>query len=148
MIDFDKITPEELQKMEEERVKHIPAFMCESPSDNKFINELRFNHNYVLLEPFLISNNSKLELQINDHRKVIHIAYIGVTESLRKQGYGSQIMETLTSLADKYGYSMDLDIVPKFGVNKTVLRKFYKKHGFVTKEGYNKDYMVRPLRGA
>ena len=55
------------------------------------------------------------------------------------------MMETLTEIADKYGYTIDLDVDPKFGMGKRVLKNFYKKFGFVkdNRAFRGSDSMVR-----
>jgi hypothetical protein len=132
----------DLALLETERKKAIPSMIVETPSVNPIINELRFNHSYVYIYPFLINSQTgdKFELDVVGNRKSICINYIGVME--KKQGHGKKMMSMLTALCDKYGYELNLEICPKFGVSRWVLIKFYKRFGF-EKVSHNK-YMRIP----
>lgn len=147
MIDFAKLTGDEvieLNKDRAEKLKEATNGMFIEPSTiSPIYNELRFNHGYWHLFPFLINDQTsqKFELRVVDDRKHIHLAYIQVGEDSRQQGLGNQMLKTLTDLADKYGYSIDLDVKAKYGVGKRVLKNFYKKHGFVRKGAI--DHMER-----
>ncbi|MEG7882871.1 GNAT family N-acetyltransferase [Bacillus paranthracis] len=149
MIDFASISEEDLARLEKQREKQIEQAMkgifTESQSDNRLINELRFNHNYLYMGKFLIQSQTgaKFEIhEINDEH--VFIAFIGVPTEKRGQGLGTQIMEELTRIADTHGFKLSLNIDPKFGVGKRVLKKFYKKHGFVESEWYkNNAEMIR-----
>lgn len=154
MLDFSKLTREEVTELNEKRAKQLReqtnGFLnepqaCFSP----VINDLRFNHGYIYLRPFLIQGQTgdKFELRVDDDRKLIHMAYIGVADDRKRQGHGSNMMEMITSIADKYGYDMDLTVEPKFGIGKRVLTKFYKKYGFEksTKGSYD-NFMVRKFK--
>ncbi|MFI8677643.1 MULTISPECIES: GNAT family N-acetyltransferase [Bacillus cereus group] len=149
MIDFTSISEEDLARLEKQREKQIEQAMngifVESQSNNLLINELRFNHNYLYMGKFLIQSQTgaKFEIhEINDEH--IFIAFIGVPTEDRRQGLATQMMEELTRIADKHGFKLSLNIDPKFGVGKRVLKKFYKKHGFVESEWYkNNAEMIR-----
>jgi GNAT superfamily N-acetyltransferase len=152
MIDFSTITNEELEILENEREKVMPKMIVEARSDNEIINELRFNYGFINFGYMLLNgqNGSKLELHVTKitgefAEKNIHLAFIGIVEDSRKQGMGSNLLKILTDLADKYGYSMDLDVNTKFGMKKSVLKAFYKKHGFIQSKE-DKDSMYRPLK--
>lgn len=55
------------------------------------------------------------------------------------------MMNTLLSLADKYTYSIDLSIDPKFGVSRKVLVKFYGKFGFVQNKQFKSQFERLPV---
>ncbi|PES55529.1 GNAT family N-acetyltransferase [Bacillus cereus] len=149
MIDFKRVSKEDLEQLEKQREKQFEQAMngifVESQSNNLLINELRFNHNYLYMGKFLIQSQTgaKFEIhEINDEH--IFIAFIGVPTEDRRQGLGTQMMEELTRIADTHGFKLSLNIAPKFGVGKKVLKKFYKKHGFVESEWYkNNAEMIR-----
>lgn len=141
MYDLLKLTNEEVDELNKQRaeslLKHTNGMLNE-PSNCylPFINDLRFNHGYIFLRPFLIQGQTGLKLELKEcpNEKRLHLAYIGVLEDQRQQGKGNEIMSIMTNIADRYGYEIDLEIQAKFGVSKTVLKKFYEKHGFI-KEG-------------
>ncbi|WP_144537540.1 GNAT family N-acetyltransferase [Bacillus thuringiensis] len=149
MIDFTSISEEDLEQLEKQREKQFEQAMngifVESQSNNLLINELRFNHNYLYMGKFLVQSQTgtKFEIhEINDEH--IFIAFIGVPTEDRRRGLGTQMMEELTRIADTHGFKLSLNIDPKFGVGKRVLKKFYKKHGFVESEWYkNNAEMIR-----
>jgi ribosomal protein S18 acetylase RimI-like enzyme len=112
-----------------------------------FLNDLRFNYGYIYLHPFLIQGQTGLKLELKEYpqEKRLHLAFIGVAEDSRQQGQGNEAMEMLNSIADKYGYDIDLQVEAKFGVGKRVLKKFYKKHGYV--EHKHLDSFIRKYKG-
>lgn len=74
----------------------------------------------------------------------VHISSIHTPPAFRGKGYASEIMKYLTDKADEYGVAMDLYPEP-FGQDKpskAMLKKFYKKFGFVQKRS-GSDSMVR-----
>lgn len=150
MIDFTKITGEELERLEAEREAVMPKMLVERRGENIIENELRFNYGFIKLGYFLIQNETgaKLELHITDIEgeyatKEIHLGYIGVLEADRGKGQGHKIMNILTHLADKYGFDMNLDVDTKFGMKKSILKKFYKSHGFVVNKEIDVNRMER-----
>ena len=150
MKDFTTITKEELEEMENERQEQMPKMIIEGRSNNEIINELRFNYGFILLGQFLINGQTgtKLELHVTNIQgkfatKEIHVGFIGVIDDSRQKGEGHRTMNILTTLADKYGYDMNLDIDTKFGMKKSVLKKFYKSHGFVDNKEYGENGMER-----
>jgi ribosomal protein S18 acetylase RimI-like enzyme len=149
MIDFGTIAEGELEILENEREKIMPKMIIESRSNNEIINELRFNYGFINFGYMLLNgqNGSKLELRVTNlsAEKNIHLAFISVLEDKREQGMGNQLLKIVTDLADKYGYSMDLEVDTKFGMKKSVLKGFYKKHGFI-QDKENKDCMYRPAK--
>jgi len=61
-------------------------------------------------------------------------------------GDGHRSMKFLTELADKHGVSMELHVGSDGGVKtspKSMLHKFYKKHGFTPRGKFEKDILVR-----
>jgi ribosomal protein S18 acetylase RimI-like enzyme len=137
LLELSKEEVSELNKQRAESLLRQTNGMLNEPSECylPFINDLRFNHGYIFLRPFLIQGQTGLKLELKEYpnEKRLHLAYIGVLEEYRQQGHGNEIMKIMTDIADRYGYLIDLEIQAKFGVTKTVLKKFYKKHGFVKK---------------
>jgi ribosomal protein S18 acetylase RimI-like enzyme len=149
MIDFTTLTNEELEILENEREKVMPNMIVETRSDNEIINELRFNYGFINFGYMLINgqNGAKLELRVTNltgeyAERSIHLAFIGILEDSRKQGMGNNLLKILTDLADKYEYDMDLDVDTKFGMKKSILKRFYKNHGFIQSKE-DKDRMYR-----
>lgn len=149
-INFSELSIEEIKQMNEERAERVKKstndMLYEVPVVCPVINDLRYNHHYWLLNPFLINNDGlKFEMRTDGNKKEIHLAFIGVPVEMREQGYGHEMMETLTNIADKYGYTIDLEVVPKFGIGKRILKGFYKKHGFVKDDRpyRGNDHMIR-----
>lgn len=75
-----------------------------------------------------------------------------VPDSKRGSGQGTKFMEDFLSLVDKEGKQAALTPTSDFGGNKTRLKKFYKRFGFVDNKGRDKDYsvmeaMIRPSKG-
>jgi GNAT superfamily N-acetyltransferase len=130
MINFETITEEEIKIIEEKRAESLGQWFCETLDDNIIIKELRLNYGFLYLYPNLISEQGKLELQFDEKRKIMHLAFIGIAENIRKQGFGTEMMNNLLRLTDKHGYDVDLHVAAKFGVAKKVIVKFYKKFGF------------------
>jgi ribosomal protein S18 acetylase RimI-like enzyme len=70
--------------------------------------------------------------------KGIHIGFIGVAPKDRRKGIATKALKALTSLADKHGVFLDLEVDPrpmrddgkKAPVGVRDLTAFYKKHGF------------------
>lgn len=145
-VDFSKISLEELEELEADRQKYIPNMMVETKTSNPFINELRFNFNFIYLFPFLVGGmtGDKLELRINNDEKIVWLNFIGVSEP--KQGRGTKLMENFAAICDKYGYTAFLQVDPKFGVPKRVLVKFYKRFGFEKDANHHDDRYFRKPR--
>jgi GNAT superfamily N-acetyltransferase len=134
---------EQVDELQAARDKGFGEWVNETRSGSPIINEMKFNRGFAYLHPFLVCNVGQFELSIHDDRKHVHLAYIGVNEDLRQQGYGTEMMNILLSAADQYGYTVDLDITPKFRVGWRVLNAFYKKFGFAPVKGRGKDYRRR-----
>lgn len=151
MIDFKNISEDELRVLEEKREQKFRDVMSgifvESLTSSPILNEFRFNFGYIYLGNFLIDMNTgaKFELHLNDD-STIHLAFIGVPDDKREQRLGTKMMEQLTYIADKYQYAVQLNIEPKFGVGKKVLKGFYKKHGFkeTSMYKYNAEMVRKP----
>jgi ribosomal protein S18 acetylase RimI-like enzyme len=151
MIDFRTITKEELEQLENQRKLELQG-MIETQTDDEIINELRFNYGFIFFGYLLINieDGVKLELRIVDLKgqfaeRKIYLGYIGIEEEKRKRGIGNKYMRILTGLADKYQYDMALDVDTRFGTKKSVLRGFYRKHGFISEQG-DKNSMFRPFK--
>lgn len=137
MIDTLTLTATQLLKLEVDREPTIPGWMIETKSTCPIINHFRFNLGFVNLGYLLMSNDGQLELQVAEDEKNIHLAFIGVPDDQRKKGKGSALLKELSDLADRLGYTIDLIVDPKFGVNRSALYKFYRKNGFEDKGLYH-----------
>lgn len=60
----------------------------------------------------------------------IHLLYIPV--SLRRQGYGSEVMREVTACADRENLPVLLEPRTEYGMDYEVLCAFYEEHGFVS----------------
>ncbi len=145
---IDDLTADELEEIELDRAKVMGNWIVERRSSSPIINNLRINYCYIYLGDMLFGSSREsegctFELKVDDERKRIHLAFIGVAEGMRKQGRGSEMMRVLTGLADKYGYRIDLQVDTKFGSSKRRLINFYQRFGFICKSGLT--YM-RPVR--
>ncbi|WP_144028875.1 GNAT family N-acetyltransferase [Paenibacillus tyrfis] len=69
------------------------------------------------------------------HTGGIFLDYIFVPENLRRQGIGTEVMNTLCLLADRYGFDVTLMVSTVYGVEGNDLVNFYAKHGFKGIEG-------------
>jgi predicted GNAT family N-acyltransferase len=152
-VDFRMITENELAELEEERKQYIPNMFIETIDHNEIITELRFIFGYMHIGWFLINGEDsvKLELHVTKidgelYTRNIHLAFIGIENANRRKGMGHKHMQILTTLADRYKYTMDLEIDEKFGMNKETLRKFYSSHGFIV-DKYEENKMYRPVKG-
>ena len=84
-----------------------------------------------------------VDLGLTLHKDAISINKIVVPEEMRKQGWGTLIMTTITGLADSYGLTITLTVDDVWGAtSKNRLRKFYKRFGFVNNKGRNKDFTI------
>ena len=107
------------------------------------IYEELINEGFFYIRPYFFNNNGTLieiKTRADGENKIMNLSFISVVN--KRQGYGTKTMELLTNIADKHNYSMRLIISSKFGTSKKVLRKFYKKFGFVSCS-YDKDIFVR-----
>jgi GNAT superfamily N-acetyltransferase len=141
MIDFRDITDQELNFLETARAKDVPNLFVETRTKNPVINELRFNHGFVYVEPRLFdlkTGYSNLELHFTEEDKLVYLGYIGVVKEQRRKGHGTRIMRILTELCDKYSYNMELEISSRFGTKRSALGNFYKRFGFKKIKGENK----------
>lgn len=75
--------------------------------------------------------------QESDHI-FIHLLYIPV--SLRRQGYGSEVMNEVAACADRENLPVFLEPRTECGMDYEVLCAFYEEHGFVLVG----DMMIRP----
>lgn len=71
------------------------------------------------------------------------LSRIVVPEGERNRGVGSKVMRDIVSMADAQGAKVSLTPDSSFGGNKTRLKDFYKRFGFVENKGRNKDFSTR-----
>jgi hypothetical protein len=152
-VDFRMITEEELEELEEERKEYIPNMFIETIDHNEILTELRFIFGYMHIGYLLLNGEDDVQLELNItkidgdfYTRNIHLSFIGVNKNNRRKGMGHKHLQILTTLADRYEYTMDLEIDEKFGMNKEMLRRFYSSHGFII-DDYREDKMYRPIKG-
>jgi GNAT superfamily N-acetyltransferase len=76
-------------------------------------------------------------------RHNLHLSRIEVEKGRRGQGVGTKAMEDLVALADQYGLLMTLSPSTDFGASsKERLKRFYRRFGFVSNKGRNKDFTL------
>jgi GNAT superfamily N-acetyltransferase len=132
-----ELSPDELKELEKDRAEIIKrdtnGMVRESTSDNPVELDLRFNHGFVHIQPFLYNfeDGVKFELSFEEDIKRIHLSFIGVNEEMRRNGTGTKAIKILAESGKKYGYhDILLEIDTRFGVGKRALNTFYKKLGF------------------
>lgn len=96
---------------------------------------------------------SKLEKDLEEQGIIIDVAQknnelnlsrIEIPKKLRKQGLGTQAMESLVKIADENGLTLTLTPSKEFGATSVGrLTKFYKRFGFVENKGRNKDFTYK-----
>lgn len=87
-------------------------------------------------------NNLGIELDIYGDEKLAHLSLIRVPKELRNKGYATKAMNNIIKIADKFGTTITLSPTSEFGSSKQMLIAFYKKFGFVSNSGSNKDYRI------
>jgi GNAT superfamily N-acetyltransferase len=87
-------------------------------------------------------NKSGVSVSLSPARNnSIALNKIVVPPEHRGKGTGSSIMKKITDHADAHGKRILLTPSDNFGASSVGrLNKFYKKHGFVSNSGKNKDY--------
>jgi ribosomal protein S18 acetylase RimI-like enzyme len=149
-LNFEELSIDEIKELNSDRAIHLEkstnGMMAEPPILCPIINDLRYNYGFWYLRPFLINNDGlKFEISTYNKDKRIHLAFIGVPHEKRQNGYGTQMMKALTEISDKYGYTIDLEVDPRFGTGKRILIRFYKSFGFVkdTRDFRGNNAMIR-----
>lgn len=144
MNDFQSLSNDEILLLEGGR-KEETRYFVETVEDSLLLKELRFNYGYKHIGPFLVDEEGKkFELSICEPENSIHLAFISVPEPLRQSGRGHEMLEILTLLSDRYGYTLDLTIDARYGVPHDVLKRFYENHGFSYDEEY--ELMIRTVK--
>lgn len=145
MIDFRTITEEERLHLEEKRKEELSQlpYVHETPSKHPIINELRFNHHFYQVGPFLVNKEmDKLECSVLDAFKLMSLHYIEVNE--KGKGQGTKLLTIITEIADRYGYEIVLDIDETKGTPYAILEKFYMSFGFVYTEEKENEMIRKP----
>lgn len=147
-MDVTSLTEQEIEEIEEKRKESLGSMFAERQDPNPIYRELRYLHGYLHLGPYLIHHQTgdKFELLIREDEKKIYLNFICVTD--QQQGRGTQMMNLLVSLADRYDYKIILQVAPKFGVGKRILVRFYKRFGFLPRNKSNVVYERTPLKNA
>ena len=112
----------------------------------EIINELLENYDFFSLNDLeynLWDSDSSL-LSVDEDEKKLSLDMIEVDRENRRKGKGTEIMNLLCDLADKYNKEIRLNINDGFGVPKRVLVKFYYKFGF--KYNDDEDMYIRKSR--
>jgi hypothetical protein len=60
----------------------------------------------------------------------------------KNSGDGTRFMDDFTKLADEKGLTTSLSPSSDFGGNKTRLKEFYKRFGYIENKGRNKDFTI------
>jgi ribosomal protein S18 acetylase RimI-like enzyme len=84
-----------------------------------------------------------VEVFVYPHDTDLNLSSIKVDKDKRGQGVGSQVMKELLDYAQKIGYRVTLTPSKDLGatsVNR--LKNFYKRFGFVSNKGRNKDFRI------
>ena len=87
-------------------------------------------------------HGAKLDADLLDGRSSVTLSKIVVPKAERSSGAGTQFMSDLTALADKDGRMLTLSPSSDFGGSKKRLEEFYKRFGFVSNKGRNKDFEI------
>jgi len=88
-----------------------------------------------------IENKFKdVSLDLYEKDSTINLSRIVVPKEMRKSGVGTDVMQDLTSYADKTGQRVVLTPSSAFGGNVKKLKDFYKRFGFIENKGKNKDF--------
>jgi len=92
------------------------------------------------LESSLNSSGASVSLSPARNNSIV-VNKIVVPSEHRGKGIGSSMMKRITDHADKHGKRVLLTPSDNFGASSVGrLNKFYKKHGFVSNSGKNKDF--------
>ena len=78
-----------------------------------------------------------------DGNQITILSRIVIPEELRQQGLGTKFMEALIEWADNAEVTVALTPDAAFGGNKARLQEFYRRFGFVSNKGRNKDFAIR-----
>lgn len=81
-----------------------------------------------------IDEHIQFDVKIRGGKKELHVGLIYLPPQLRKQGFGSKMLEQITQTADKYGYVATLEPDDGFGMSKMMLGKIYGSHGFTWRD--------------
>ncbi|HLP99230.1 MAG TPA: LPD38 domain-containing protein [Sideroxyarcus sp.] len=73
---------------------------------------------------------------------VITLSELQMPKEIRGEGLGSQFMEKLTRYADTNGMTIALTAAGDFGGSRSGQERFYKRFGFASNKGRNKDYRI------
>lgn len=71
---------------------------------------------------------------------IIELSSIVVPKDNRRRGLGTEVMEYFARWADSNGVMIALDPSSNFGSSVAGLRRFYKRFGFISNKGRNKDF--------
>ena len=83
-------------------------------------------------------------IDVAQRNKELNLSRIEIPKKLRKQGLGTQAMESLVKIADENGLTLTLTPSKEFGATSVGrLTKFYKRFGFVENKGRNKDFTYK-----
>lgn len=85
---------------------------------------------------------SGLKLDLEESQNKIILSRIVVPKNQRNQGIGTNVLNELVNYSDSVGKTLSLTPSDDFGGNKTKLKEFYKRFGFVENKGKNKNYEI------
>lgn len=131
----------EYNEWEENREMEIGHWLKEVVDYHIVPLMLRLKYGWIHHEPFFLTKHGQVELYYKkkDKEPTLHVAYIGVNEEFRRQGLGSEYLQVLREVAEKYGYKILQELNPKFSISEEGLIEFYEKNGFKLIEKNNKS---------
>ena len=118
------------------------------PSNKVLANTAKKQPSMAMVNPKLslddIKNKySNVDLDVYNDPKGLTLSKIVVSEGVRSEGIGSNVMNDLIKYADENNKPIALTPDNSFGGSKTRLESFYKKFGFKENKGRNKDFAFR-----
>ncbi len=148
---FLEINDAQLAILEHEREQQLNTqWIVERRTLNPFFNDLRFNHGYLYLGDNFIGSTKKVydtsvTMTAMPNNKTINLSLLRVLDDRRNNGLGTQTMNIIADLADKYQKDIRLTTTGMYGSDPDRLLEFYQRFGFVYVETHDKGcyYMKR-----
>lgn len=122
------------------RILYQSAFHGSPHRFDKFFLDHTASETVEKLEDRL-SNEYGIKLSLSSG-KTVSINKIEVPKEKRRQGIAKNVIEQITSWADKNNKILTLSPTDEFGTPRRVLEKLYERNGFVANAGKNKDFSI------
>ena len=74
--------------------------------------------------------DERISVVITSNLNTVTLYRFYLPPAMRRQGYGTQFMEELTTIADRNNLQITLTPTPMFGTPMEGLLSFYETHGF------------------